>query len=109
VLETNDLFYGDLSTVKEVESLLIQATLGTAIGVEVYVSARENLGDDITFKLVGQVWTPSLREGRLSLPRVAGRIIRYRFVPKPNAPASSIDSFKWTNFTEFAYNVKPEK
>jgi hypothetical protein len=85
VLETKDFHYNDMVTIKEVESLILHAsyTIVSGIGeqfagVLVEVSVRDNIGDPVVYTNAG-TWTPNLPEKRLSLPRTAGRIVRYRF------------------------------
>lgn len=108
-LETNDLFYDDFTTIKEIENILIHAQLGTAASIDVYVATRNHVDDAVTYAKQAQTWTPTLRETRLTLPRTSGRIIRYKFVPVIAGGQTSVDNFAWTNFTEFVYNAKAEK
>ena len=110
-LETQDLVYGDDTLVKELETMVIQAALGTAPALEVYISTRENLDDAITYTKLNQNWIPTLREGRLTLPKKTGRVVRYKFVPKAiTGDATGIDNFSWKKFTDFVYGLaKAEK
>lgn len=106
-LETGDFIYGNLPDVKEVESLIIQASLGTAVGVDVFVSSRKHLDDEIVWQPVQQMWHPNSNEGRIS-PRIFGRIIRYRFVPRKdnNPQVTGVLKFGWQTFIEEVYNAK---
>lgn len=108
-LETHDLTHSELSLVKEATSLFLQAGLGTAPTMQVYVSARQNVEDAVTYTLVAQEWVPTIREGLLSLPKTVGKILRYKFIPKV-AASGSVDNVKWTMFKELIYGLaKAEK
>jgi hypothetical protein len=104
-LETGDYFYGDLESMKEMETMLVQAVLGTASAVQVLYSTRANLGDEIKWTTLPQLWTPEIREGRLSLPRVNGRIFRFRFQPY-TTEEDGVDGFSWQGFVENVYGTK---
>lgn len=83
-LETKDIYYDDIEKIKEIDTLCLHATYDSTVcsGIEVYYSAREFFDDTVTYTKVDQLWTPALPEGKLSLPRVAGRILRFKFVFK---------------------------
>ena len=108
-LETNDFIFDDFWSVKEVETLIINAILGTSLGIEVYFSSRNLINDAVTYNLVNQVWDNSLKENRLSLPRGSGKIFRYKFQPKPQKGLAYVDNVKWTNFVQLVYGLKAEK
>jgi hypothetical protein len=79
VLETKDYDYGDSTTVKEVDAILIDAKYaGECRGIDVYVSARKFLNDTVTYTLVGR-WVPTVEEGELTFAGIAGNIFRYKF------------------------------
>lgn len=82
VLETGDLVYGSLDKIKEVDSIVIHATrVNPSLGIKVEYSVRDNLEAAVSWTEIAQRWTPSLPEKRLSFPRVAGRVFRFRFTP----------------------------
>jgi len=81
-LETGDKFYGSIEGYKEVDTLIIHSEYSGSHGIEVQYSVRDHLNDAVVWQTVPTVWTPSLREHRISLPRVAGRIFRFRFRPR---------------------------
>lgn len=105
-LETGDYTYGNLEYVKELESLCLMASLGTAYGIKVYISVRNNSAEQIIWLPLSQVWTPTLREGRLSPPRVAGRLFRFKFQPEPQKGATGVDNVKWAGFIENVYGAQ---
>jgi hypothetical protein len=81
VLETRDMYGADPRLMKEVDSLAIQASYGgDSTGIQVYVSARNNLTDAVSYTLVG-TWTPTLEQGRLTFSAQSGKIFRFKFVP----------------------------
>lgn len=82
VLETGDITYGSLDKVKEVDSIVIHSTrVNPALGIKVEYAVRDNLEDAVTWVEIVQRWTPSLPEKRLSFPRIAGKVFRFRFTP----------------------------
>lgn len=82
-LETKDTYYGDLEAHKEVDSMVIHSKYVDAEGLEVYTASRKHIDDTVTLTALGQLWTPSLVEQKLSLPRISGRVFRYKFRAKP--------------------------
>lgn len=82
VLETKDYHYDDLQTVKESSSMVIHSAYAEAAGVDVFHARRSLIDDAVTFVQEPQIWTPTLREQRLSFPRTSGRLLRYRFRPR---------------------------
>lgn len=105
-LETGDFEYGNAQFVKEWDSMCIMAGLGTAHGIEVYVSIRQNHEDPHVWTRLPQIWTPALPEGRLSAMRIAGRIMRFRFVPVKKPGSNGFDNVKWAGFIENVYGAK---
>lgn len=89
VLETPDLVYGDPSTVKEIDSLIIHATWTQALNLKVEYSVRDNLEAAVSWVEISQRWTTSLPEKRLSFPRLSGRIFRFRFTPVQDSSPST--------------------
>lgn len=77
LLETGDLTYGSMTRVKEVHTISLHVT-GTFTGINVYVAARNNLADTVTYTLVG-VWTNSLATKHLTFKPQAGKFLRYKF------------------------------
>ena len=78
LLESKDFTYGSIQEVKEIDTTTIHANYTKASGVEVSISARNFIDDPVVYKVVG-IWTPALAERRLSFPRIAGKIFRYKF------------------------------
>lgn len=78
---TPDLIYGDLRAVKEHDRFLIDAVLGPieTTGVALAYSSRASLSDTVSFTTVSQTWTPTLQDECLSLPRISGRVFRFKF------------------------------
>jgi hypothetical protein len=89
VLETGDMIYGDIDKVKEVESIVIHSQWTDALNLKVEYSVRDNLEDTVTWTVITQKWTPTLKEKRLSFPRIAGRIFRFRFTPVASSNATT--------------------
>jgi len=107
MLETPDRYFGTLSKVKELNGITIDATwtAGTCNGILVELSARERLGDAVTYSKVG-VWKNDLRDNFLSFPRpVAGKIFRWRFTPL----GPTVRDFRWYSFTEHVYFIEAER
>ena len=77
--ETVDSFYGDLFHVKESDTIMVDAAYESANGVEVSYSARALTAAARTFTALSRLWTSTIPEGVLSLPRVAARVIAFRF------------------------------
>jgi hypothetical protein len=78
-LETGDMIYKDVQTMHEIDTLAVQAKSST--GIQVQISTRNQLSDPVEWVNVKQIWRGDEKEGRLSVPRNAGRIYRYRFNP----------------------------
>jgi hypothetical protein len=80
VLETKDSYYDNLETVKESDTITVHATYtGPAdAGVKVELSARKYIDSALNYVSAG-VWTNEKAEGRLSFPRAAGRVFRWKF------------------------------
>jgi len=78
---TPDFIYGDLRSVKEHDRFLIDAVLGPidTTGVVLGHSARDAISDTVTFTTITQTWTPTIQDNCLSLPRVSGRVFRFKF------------------------------
>jgi hypothetical protein len=77
-LESGDIHRGTILGFKELESMGIDASYTHGTGVKVEVSQRDYLANPVVFAEVGN-WLPTVQERRLSLPRSAGRVARYRF------------------------------
>lgn len=78
-LETPDLAYDNPQNEKEVQTMLLDAVAEG--GLEVYVSGRNLTKKPVEFEKANQDWTQTIKEGRLSLPRKNGKVLRYRFRP----------------------------
>lgn len=107
-LETGDMVYGSIEHVKEVDSICIHSEFSGCDGIKVEYSVRAHLDDPVVWQTAPQLWTPTLREGRLSFPRIAGRVFRFRFSPAMSSGASPVNLRKW-NFTAWAENVYGER
>lgn len=103
-LETKDIYYNNLETVKEIDTLLLQAGYDAANcdGIEVFVSTRANLDDAVTYVSLGK-WKKDLYEGRFSLPRVSGRIFRFKF---KFVNVALINGIRNVIFTAWGENVR---
>ena len=95
VLETGDLLYGSMQTIKEVSSIWIDAS--TAVRVE--VSAREFIDDTVNYVHVG-TWTKNLAERVLTFAPIVGRILRYRFTP-----ITPVRNFVFRGFEDNVFSV----
>lgn len=90
VLETGDLVFGSLQTVKEIDGIALSSN--GSVGVE--VSTRSNLDAGVYYTSAG-VWTPSLTTGNF-LPfnsgGFAGNIFRLRFrITEPRTTLSILE------------------
>ena len=83
-LETGDFHYADIENHKEVESMVIHSKYDDAASIDVFAAARTNIDDSVNLMQQSQTWTPTLPEQRLSMPRLAGRVFRFKFVPRAN-------------------------
>lgn len=107
-LETKDFYGSDPYAVKEIDGVFLQTAYGSTItGVEVFLSARMNLSDTVTFESVG-TWTPTLPEGRLTFSAKSGRIFRWKFVPKVTGGQVARD-FTWSLYAPAVYATGAEK
>jgi len=78
--ETNDIFYRDLFATKEADSFFLDAGWSSGVtGLELNHSLRNYVSNSVVFTALADKWTPNLPEGRLSFPRGAGRVFRFRF------------------------------
>lgn len=93
VLETGDMLYGSLETMKEVSRIHISAE-GTFSGIKVEVSARNALSDSVSYTNVG-TWTTTLPENALTFAAKAGRVLRYRFTPQ-----GEVKNFKFHGYED---------
>lgn len=104
---TGDRFYGDLFTVKETDALTLSATYDNSVGsttaIRVSVAIRDNLDDAISFQTLGD-WVPTLAHGRLTFPKVSGKIFRWGFTPLGAKPRS----VKISAFQEHIYGGSAE-
>lgn len=102
-LVTKDFTYGSIQKLKEIDTISIDASYGAdCSGIDVYVSTRNSYGDAVVFNKVG-TWTPTLFEGRLSFPRVAGKIFRYAFQPLETNSGKAV---RTVNFAAWGENVR---
>lgn len=89
--DTNDLFYRDLFVVKEEDTFFVDAGWSSGVtGVEVSYSARAFLSSAVSYTALSTLWTSSLAEGGLSLPRVPGKVFRFRFKFSGSKPVGCI-------------------
>jgi hypothetical protein len=78
ILETGDLFFDDVQTVKEIDTILIDA-YSSAGSINVFVSARDYLSQAVTYVQAG-VWAPTSDiQKRFTGMRKAGRVFRFKF------------------------------
>jgi hypothetical protein len=103
VLETGDLIYGSLQTIKEVSSLWIDADGSVFNGLLVSVSTREFIDDDVVYTTVG-LWTKTLEERVLTFAPIVGRILRYKFVP-----VLPVRDFVFRGFEDNVFNVNSSR
>lgn len=67
--------------IKQSDTMYIDASWGTGTSLQVYRAIKDLVGDGtVSLTKLGQDWTPTLPEARLSLPRDAYRQIAYRFL-----------------------------
>jgi len=93
VLESGDFHYGDLRTVKENDSMIINAALNTGASIDIAVSGRNFLGDAPTYPtLPNASWTSTVQDSLSTYAPPSGRILRYRFTLK-NARLASFAAF----------------
>lgn len=86
-VDTCDMTFNGISEVKEINGGFIDTSYSTGLSgsynttnITFYYSTRERLSADVTFT-AGGTWTTSSTDGSLSLPRVSGRIFRFRVIP----------------------------
>lgn len=81
--DTPFIDYGDPFHIKQSSGMFIDAAYLVGAGVQVSQSADNLIGDgQAPMTDVSQVWTPTLAESRLSLPRTAYRRVAYKFTFK---------------------------
>lgn len=107
MLETKDLYYNNLETIKSIDSMVIHATYDSTSckGIEVQYSARYHLDDVLNWQVVPTLWTPLLKEKRLSLPRIAGRIFRFKFTFKEKIVGQGVRGAIFTAWGENVYGL----
>lgn len=76
--QTQDCVFDNISHVKEVDSMFLDASYDNGSGIEVSTSARQYASDK-SFTALSTAWVTTVPEGRLSLPRTAFRVISYKF------------------------------
>jgi hypothetical protein len=103
-LETKDISYGNIEKVKEIDTVCISAghNLVDCLGINVYVAVRDFYDDAVVFTLVGR-WDNTLPEKRLSFPRVAGKIFRFKFEPVETVATEGV---RRLTFTAWGENVR---
>jgi hypothetical protein len=112
-METRDLIT-DLQREVEVDRICIHAThseTSTTAGINVYVSARQNLQDTVVYKFVGK-WTRFTPQGILSFPAQTGRVFRYKFQLTGSATEIALGKpheFVFYDFTDNVFNMEAEK
>jgi hypothetical protein len=105
-LVTGDLVYGSFVYAKEVESFFLDAGWTAGQSLAVLYTVRNLLTDPLPeWKLAGY-WKPTLREGRLSLPRAAGRIFRFMFIFVNDAGV--VTEAKVKQWSEIVYGVEQD-
>lgn len=118
-LVTPDFDYGDPQAVKEIDTIYMDAygeyggaeTLEEpAHAVKVYYSVRDHYSDPVSFTLAG-TWTSVLTQKRLSVPRLAGRIFRFKLEFQPSTNSSTYDRVivQFFAFAENVYNEQQEQ
>lgn len=101
---TNDVFYQDLFRVKEAMVLYIDASWASGMtGIVVGISNRTRLSDAVAFTNALESWTTSLSDGKVTLARSEGRVIRVRFVFTGSKPVGCVLS----SWGDAAYDMKP--
>lgn len=108
-LVSKDITYGSIQTVKEIDTLVINAGINSdCSGFDVYISTRNSYGDTITYTLLG-TWTPTLPEGRLAgFPPKSGKIFRYKFVPKEATAGKGVRQLTFVAWGENVRGAKQE-
>lgn len=96
--ETVDNYFADLFHVKEQDTIFLDAAYESADGVTVGYSARLFSSLARAFTSLGRLWTPTLPEGTLSLPRVAARVFAWRFTFTGTKPVGGRLN-AWQDFT----------
>jgi len=118
--ETPDLSYGDLYSVKEHSSFLLDAAYDIGSGVTVSHNARNAVGNPLAVTLtpLTKVWTTSLAERILSFPRKDGVVFRYGFTGTYTTTVDPISGYtvtvptiglKITGYADFIYTGKAEQ
>lgn len=83
LFETQDFFYDNPALVKELDSLFLDAWLQNFPNTQIrlFCAVRDTISEPLTPDLWRDcgVWNNSTEEKRFSLPREAGRVVRYRF------------------------------
>lgn len=78
--ETPFLSYGNYFNIKQSDSIYIDASWLSGQHLHVYRAVKPYIGDgSASMSLLGQTWTSTLSDQRLSLPRDAYRSIAYKF------------------------------
>lgn len=83
-LESRDFDFRSKTDIKDIQSLFLDTSLPHIqedFGVEVYISSRRFLHEDVEFKFYG-LWVNDTFTERMGKPATAGRIIRFKFVTR---------------------------
>lgn len=97
---TTDFIYGNATDVKEIDCFHVDASYGAETsGVQLSVAARKFTTEAVSFVLTNQLWTPTLVEERLSLPRVCGKVFRYKLNFTGTKPYSCVLN-AWGDFVQ---------
>lgn len=78
-LETGDKTYNAPQEVKEIESMIIDASAPSGLLVD--LASRDLFQDAVNYVQQTQTWFSTLKEKRLSFPHKSGKILRLRFRP----------------------------
>lgn len=100
-IQTQDEIFEDAVHVKECEGLFLDANYDNGTGIEVSIAARDYASSPV-FVAQSQIWTPTVKEGRLSFPKRAFRVIAYRFKGLGSLPSN----FIIRAWGEFIYGIR---
>lgn len=102
-MESKDFISPDLQRVLEVDRITIHADYLTSSGIDVFVSVRDNLQSSVVYTPVG-IWTKFTPGGTISFKPMAGRVVRYKFVPRTDT-----EGLVFYSFTDNLFNDEAEK
>lgn len=103
IIETKDFIYNP-THVAEVQDMFMDALWNRAENIEVFISARNLLSQDIVWKSLG-TWTPENEDQHIDHVAEEGKCWRFKFIVNPKDGENLIDGFRFKGWAEDIYGI----